>query len=1006
MLEERKLATVLFADVVGFTSLAERTDPEIVARMVDSAFRELGRIVDEHGGTVDKYMGDSVMAVFGVPVAHDDDAERAVAAALAMRQLGGDLVFSIGVNSGEVMATVMGGEGEVTVIGDTVNVAARLEKTAAPGEVLCGPLTAELAGSRVRFRARQPVLLKGKREPVAVWEALSLRPAHEDADHGGPSMIGRQDELDFLEAQWRRVARDLQARVVVVCGEAGSGKSRLVSELARRCASEGTVVRATYPAYGSMGGARVAADVISQLGPASDPDVDVRVRSIAGELDTSLRSIEPEAMHQEQLWALGRLLKESADDRPLLIVIDDVHRSGEQMLRLLGELSGRMPNVALLTVLAGRTEPAEWLSWFPAATTVRLGPLSRADALELTHGFSSDHPLSPEAADFVVDRAGGNPLYLRELVAVGRAQGLLVEDAGHYQLADAAPIPATLQALLAARLDALDPAHKRAVQLSAVMGGATRQELDALGAVDSPATLRALVEGGLLRETPEQRYEAVDSLLREVAYETLPRGVRGELHRSAARIVSPEERARHLERAAHFLSDDVAVANEAAEALVAAAQSYLAASRQLDAIRLLEQAVDLGWRQPSTLIELGRIQALCGRVDDATATLAMVEDDPHDPTVGLERDHAAANARVFTDPGSSLPALQAITARWQALGDVTKEAWGHANTGLALFQLTRMAEAGRELERALEMFESVDDRSGAVAASSFLCLARPDDRRVPAWLEDALTFAEETGDRTRKVNALTTLTWHHAIRSLWGSADEYAVAEGFALALGQLADDIGAVDIAVHGWSLLAVMARFSGRFDAASGYADTLTNVADKGDYVPWLAWAARFAVATATGTRGATPPFPPDTGADPVVQMAFYVIEAELTVAGRVDEALAHVDRDHADLGTIGDLAAVMQALALVLAGRRSEAERRAQRAAHAARVMDAGPTARAAAALLAEITGDRAGLAPPPEAAGGIADALVLRAHAAGGDDAARRTLERDARRLAMPGLLLEL
>jgi len=210
----------------------------------------------------------------------------------------------------------------------------------------------------------------------------------------------------------------------------------------------------------------------------------------------------------------------------------------------------------------------------------------------------------------------------------------------------------------------------------------------------------------------------------------------------------------------------------------------------------------------------------------------------------------------------------------------------------------------------------------------------------------------------------------------------------------------------MHGWSLLAVMARFSGRFDEAGGYADTLANVADHGDHVPWLAWAARFCVATATGARGATPPFPPDTGADPVVQMAFYVIEAELTVAGRVDEALAHVDRNHADLGTIGDLAAVVQALALVLAGRRREGEERARRAARAARALEAGPTARAAAALLAEITGDRGDLAPAPEAAGGIADALVLRAHAAGGDDAARRTLERDAPRLAMPGLLLEL
>ena len=160
--EERKLATVLFADVVGFTSFAERTDPEVVARIVDAAFRQLAEVVTEHGGTVDKYMGDSMMAVFGVPVAHDDDAERAVAAGLAVRALGGDLAFSIGINSGEVMATTVGHAGDVTVIGDTVNVAARLEKVAAPGEVLCGRLTAELAGRGVWFRERRAGAAQGQ----------------------------------------------------------------------------------------------------------------------------------------------------------------------------------------------------------------------------------------------------------------------------------------------------------------------------------------------------------------------------------------------------------------------------------------------------------------------------------------------------------------------------------------------------------------------------------------------------------------------------------------------------------------------------------------------------------------------------------------------------------------------------------------------------------------------------------------------------------------------------
>ncbi len=252
-LEERKLATVLFADVVGFTSLADKTDHEVVARMVDAAFRRLSEVVTEHGGTVDKYMGDSVMAVFGVPVAHDDDAERAVAAGLAMRELGGDLAFSIGINSGEVMAATVGRAGDFTVIGDTVNVAARLETIASAGEVLCGRLTVELAGRGAVFRERRPVLLKGKREPVEVWEAVDIRQmdglrGEKEPLTSGPPLIGRSDELAFLESQWRRVCRDRRAQVVVICGDAGYGKTRLLGELARSAERDGTVVRAAYPA--------------------------------------------------------------------------------------------------------------------------------------------------------------------------------------------------------------------------------------------------------------------------------------------------------------------------------------------------------------------------------------------------------------------------------------------------------------------------------------------------------------------------------------------------------------------------------------------------------------------------------------------------------------------------------------------------------------------------------------------------------------------------------------
>ena len=1008
--EERKLATVLFADVVGFTSLAERTDPEVVARLVDTAFRELGEIVTDHGGTVDKYMGDSVMAVFGVPLAHDDDAERAVAAAMAMRHLGGDLVFSIGVNSGEVMATTMGAGGDMTVIGDTVNVAARLEKAAGPGEVLCGRLTTELAGGRIAFRARQPILLKGKQEPVEVFEAVSLQAVELEPSAAAPPLVGRDDELGFLEAQWRRVSRDGQPQVVVVCGDAGSGKTRLTTELARAAEVDGTVVRSTYPAYGALGGARVAAEVIRQLGPVADPEVTARVMSLAGEMDQSLQSIDPAGMHQEQLWALGRLLQEKGSGRPMMILIDDMHRSGDQMLKVLGELSGRLNNVPLLTVLVGRSDPGEWLAAFPATTTVRLGPLSRPDAVALAGGFTCDKPLGTEAADFLVDRAGGNPLYLRELVSMARAQGLLVDDGDCYRLSAPGTIPATLQALLAARLDALEPEQKLALQHAAVMGGATAEDLSALGSPNAPAALQALVENGLMRHAPEGGYDTVDSLLREVAYETLPRNVRGELHRRAASfVVGSEERARHLDRAAGYLSEDTTVVADAAEALARAGQDLFAAARLLDAMRLLERAVALGCRRSSALLDLAKVQSLCRRPEDVFETLAMVADDPHDPAVAIERDHTAANAKVFAEPAIALPELQAITARWHDLGIVDKEAWGHANIGVALFNMSRMDEAARELELGLALFEETGDKVGSVAASSFLCLARPTDRRVPEWLAQALEFADAAGDRSRQLGTLTTLAWHHFIRSLWGTALDTAEAERFALRLAELGEELGAIDMAVHGRSLLAIMARFSGRLDDAGVQAQTLQRLSamvDPEGY-PWVGCAATFSVAVARGASGLVPPIAPVSSPDPVVGMALLVIGTELTVAGRVEEALVRFDIvERPGLGPFGDLAGVLNGLALVLAGRSDEARPWIQRAAQSARALDAPPAVAAAAALGAEITGDVAGLLSAPASATSLSEALVLRAQAARGDATALDALRRCASALALPGLLLGL
>ncbi|MGH9019042.1 MAG: ATP-binding protein, partial [Acidimicrobiales bacterium] len=611
---------------------------------------------------------------------------------------------------------------------------------------------------------------------MAVWEALALARADAETAVDGSPLIGRDDEVAFLRSQWQRTTRDGRPHVALLCGEAGSGKTRLLNELVRTVGSTATVVRSSYPAYGTLGGWQVATDIIGQLGPSDDAEVNIRLRSIGGEMDASLQDIDPAGLAHEQVWAFARLVQEKGASGGVMLIIDDMHHSGDRILDILGELAGRLNDVALLTVLAGRTEPGDWLTRFPAATTVRLGPLSRADAATLAGTLVCDKPLTAEASAFLVERANGNPLYLRELVAMARERGTLVDDGGAYQLTAPGAVPATLQAVLAARLDALDPGLKLGLQHVAVVGdAATVAQVAALGSVDAGSTLQALVELGLLRHGPDGRYDAVDPLLREVAYETLPHTLRGELHRQAsAQVGTLEERARHLERAVEYLDDDESVTTDAIEALVAAGQACVQASRLLDALRLLDRAVALGGRQPSALLELAKLQASAGHQAAALDTLALIDDDPDDPVVAVERDHTAATSVMFSDPGTAIPGLQKAAQEWNALGRTAKEAWARANVGVALFNLSRMEESVIELEEALELVDRSDDQPGVIAVSAFLCLVKPADPRVPVWLAQTLEFADAAGDRSRQMNTLTTLAWNHFLRSFCGRPQDMA----------------------------------------------------------------------------------------------------------------------------------------------------------------------------------------------------------------------------------------
>jgi hypothetical protein len=384
--------------------------------------------------------------------------------------------------------------------------------------------------------------------------------------------------------------------------------------------------------------------------------------------------------------------------------------------------------------------------------------------------------------------------------------------------------------------------------------------------------------------------------------------------------------------------------------------------------------------------------------------LALIADDPDDPLLAIERDHAMARAKMFTDPGWAQPRLQEVSVRWSQAGDEVRAAWALANAGVASFHMSRMEEAATELDAALAIFERLEEQAGAVAASSFLSLAKPTDRRVPGWLAAALKFADESGDRMKQVSALSALAWHHFLRSIWGGPADTARAEQLALRLADVAEDVGAIDVAIHARSQLALMARWSGRIEAAAAHAAVLARHLGPQQHEPWLGWAVGFAVAVAEGASSAAPPYPPAGSPDPVAWVALEVIQTELLLAGRCEEALAHTHPvEGRESNTLRDAMGVLCALALVLLHKPEEAAPWAERAVRAARVLGARPIEVAGRALLAEITGDDSDLPEQPAAASSVAESLVLRAHAVLGNEIARQELRRAAQTLVAPGLL---
>jgi class 3 adenylate cyclase/tetratricopeptide (TPR) repeat protein len=608
---QRKTVTVLFCDVTGSTALGESVDPEALRALLARYFERMSSIVERHGGTTEKFIGDAVMAIFGVPVAHEDDALRAVRAAAEMRDALPELGIQarIGVNTGEVVT----GSEERLATGDAINVAARLEQAAQAGEVLVGESTAALVREAAELDEVEPLALKGKSRPVAAYRLRGVRETLERR-HETP-FVGRERELGLVRAAWDRVQAECRCELVTITADAGVGKSRLLAE--SLAPVEARVVRGRCLPYGEGITYWPVVEVVKQL------DLEPEDEAVAAALRALLGESELQTSAEEIAWAVRKTFEQAAREQPLAVVFEDVHWGEETFLDLVEHVSLLSAGAPILLACLGRPELLERRPQWPVS--LRLEPLPDADVDELIPpAFSGD------ARARIARSAGGNPLFVTELLAMAGDGG-----------GDVA-VPPTLQALLAARLDQLDPAERKVLERGAVEGEVFhRGAVQALCSEEQQVTprLASLVRRQLITpDTPflpgEDGFRFRHLLVREAAYEALPKSTRADLHERYARwleahgstLVELDEIAGfHLERAHRYrhelgLDEEPELAAAARAHLAAAGVRARARGDDVAAINLLGRAAALGPDGEIELaLELDLLDALywAGRATDA-----------------------------------------------------------------------------------------------------------------------------------------------------------------------------------------------------------------------------------------------------------------------------------------------------------------------------------------------------------------------------------------------------
>jgi class 3 adenylate cyclase/tetratricopeptide (TPR) repeat protein len=659
--------TVVFADIVGWTEMGERLDPETVRQIVARYFQTLWRVLQRHGGTVEKFVGDAVMAVFGIPVVREDDALRATRAAFEMaealrmlneeleRRWGVSLEVRVGVNTGEVVAGDPS-DGQVFATGDPVNVAARLQQAAQPGEVLIGESTRRLVGDRVVVAEVAPLAVKGKTALVRAARVLGVAALTPPlSPPAGYRFVGRERELQLLRETFERCVREPACRSVTILGEAGIGKSRLVREALQEIGASARILVGRCPPYGEGITYLPLLDIVRQLAPGGQADLaslvegeqegDLVADRVAGAVGLSATS----APTEETNWAVRRLFEALARRRSLVVVLDDVHWAEPTFLDLVEYVVAAAHAVPLLVICLARPELLDarptWQGSSDNATIVRLEPLAEHEARALLMGVLGGAVVAEATGSRVLEAAEGNPLFLEQLLAMHAEHG---EEIG---------VPPTVQAVLAARIDRLPAVERTVVQRAAVQGRvfSRRALADLIDEQDRPRldqTLAALERRELIRPDPhafgaDDGIRFAHGLVRDAAYQFLPKATRSQLHERLAgwldqaanqRLAELEEVVGyHLEQAYRYRAElapvgarERALGAQAARRLDSSGRRALGRSDLPAAIKLLERAAALlphdDQGRVEVLVCLGAALTEAGRLSEADRVLQEAVD--------------------------------------------------------------------------------------------------------------------------------------------------------------------------------------------------------------------------------------------------------------------------------------------------------------------------------------------------------------------------------------------